>query len=189
MLNRLRTRGRPAPAPRDETPTEPTPVFTALRLFSAELVLSSGINATLQYLRSRSPRPARPGALDPAARRVGRTGAWAPLVLGGLGCAAQATFAFRPSQRALLATRVLNGLILGVGAAGAAEEIRAAVRSQSSPTVAPFLFGYTGLLGFLLDRQESVVAEEEAALTRRTRLLDRLIPERRTRIERIVVHV
>jgi hypothetical protein len=200
MMERLRKLTRLTRTPPGDDPPEPAPAFKALRLFSAELLLSTGANATLHYLRARS-GPAHPAdgdgsappwtaeAVAPHSRARPGPGAWAPLVLGSLGCAAQATLALRPSDRALLATRVLGGLILGVGAAGAADALRASIRGEAPFTFAPLLFGYTGLIGFLLDRQETAVAEEEEALTRRSRILDRLVPERRTRIERIVVHV
>lgn len=201
MLERIRTLSRGARGTQEEDPVESTPIFTALRVFSAQMLLSTGVNATLHYLRARSSRPAsahpgngqearwRTAASAPDRSRDPGGGAWAPAVLGSLGCAAQATLALRASDRALLATRVLNGLVLGVGVAGAAQSLRVSIKGEAPFTFAPLLFGYAGLFGFLVDRQEHAVAEDEAALVRRSRILDRLIPERRTRIDRIVVHV
>jgi hypothetical protein len=171
-------------------------VFTSLRLFSAKLVLSTAVNATLHYLRPPAAPPAReahhaaPGHREPPRPHRGpNLAAWVPLLVGSATVATQVRHSLQPSRNTELATRVLSGVVLGLGAAGTAAKLRGAVRGDEPFSFAPLLFGYSGLIHFLLDRQEAEVAMEKAELERRARLVERLVPRRRTRIDRIVVHV
>jgi len=163
------------------------PVFTALRLFSAELLVSSGMNATLQYLRDRR---GRPGAGDVVERDVvGAAAAWIPAVLGAAASTAQARLALDPESGRTSAVTLLNGAVVGLGFAAAADAALAAARGERRFTFGTLLFGYSGILGFLLDRQETRVAEAETALDRRARIVERWVPRRRTKVDKIIVHV
>jgi hypothetical protein len=199
MLDRLRELGIFHRDSEEEPPeTASGRVFTALHLFSADLLLLTGANATLHFLRSRSAAEATRGAateydLDHdrfrTPSRLPGAAAWAPLLIGTLGSAVQTVHALQPSERTDLAARTLSGVALGLGLVGAANRAAAAVRGDEPFSIAPLLFGYAGLLGFLVDRQENKVAEEEADLERRASIIERFVPRRRTKIERIVVHV
>jgi hypothetical protein len=170
----------------DEAPAS-APVFGALRLFSAELMVSSGMNATLQYLRDR--RSWRGAGSVVQRDVVGVAAAWIPALLGAAASTAQARLALDPQSGAKTAVTLLNGAVVGIGIAAAADTALAAARGQRRFNLAPLLFGYSGVLGFLLDRQETLVAEQEAALDRRARIVERWVPRRRTKLDKIIVHV
>ena len=53
----------------------------------------------------------------------------------------------------------------------------------------PLTFGATACLGLLLEREEESERDERARLRRRARVVERLVPRRRSRLDRIVVHV
>lgn len=165
--------------------------FRTLRLFLAELLLTAGVQASVEYLRERSADPGenstpaspRAAAIASVALRV------APAVLGPLAAAAQANHALGPSDRSRNLTRILNGAVIGAGAAGLTAEVLRSARGERPFSFAPLLFGYGGVLGVLLDHEESAVEEETEQLRRRARLIERWVPRRRTRVEKIVVHV
>lgn len=191
-LRRLRSSDR-GPEPEEEVP-ETSPVFTALRLFSAELILSSGANATLHYLRgrNRAAGDARAGSLPARARGRDWTStiaALVPLALGAAASAAQVRLALDPTPSRQTASTLLSGAVVGLGLASAADTAASAARGRTQFSLTPLLFGYAGVLGFLLDRQEAHVADEEHQLERRARIVERFVPKRRTKVERIVVHV
>jgi hypothetical protein len=192
MIQRLRSSLFAREADPEDEPEETTPVFTNLRLFSANLLLSSGANATLYYLRSRNRRTAYaaggPGAAT-AKSWSASLAAMVPFALGAAASTAQARHAVDPSPGRHTASTLLTGAVVGLGLAGAADAAMSAARGEKQFSLAPLLFGYAGLLGFLLDRQESVVAEEEEQLERRARIVERFVPKRKTRVDRIVVHV
>jgi hypothetical protein len=199
MMDRLRNLGILS---RDSEETDESSgsgaAFSALRLFSAEMSFLTGVNTTLHYLRARSPRSEADrvelrewdSTQHPdAEHQLPLAAVWAPLLVGSFAGAVQAAQAFRPADETHLLARVLNGIVLGLGAAGMAGSIAAAARGEQRLSLAPLMFGYTGLLGFLVDRQERMVAEEEAQLERRASIVERLVPRRRTRLEKVVVHV
>jgi hypothetical protein len=166
--------------------------FRSLRLFLAEFLLTAGVQATVELLRERSDasrgdpthrRPQEPDSSVTLALEL------APAVLGPIAAAAQATHALGPSDRSRTLTRVLNGAVIGVGAAGLTDTVLRAARGERRFSFAPLLFGYIGVLGVLLDREESAVEEEAEQLRRRASLIERWVPKRRSRVERIVVHV
>lgn len=128
----------------------------------------------------------------------------APLVAAPLAGAAHALEAARPGRRAGRAARVLDGVVVGVAAAAAAAGVYGALTARRDPrwyrrgrgrrnavldAVAPLAVGATGVLGLVLEREAREEAERRRRLEQRARLLDRLIPRRRAKIDRIVVHV
>ena len=62
-------------------------------------------------------------------------------------------------------------------------------RSRQRPSLAPLLLTAAGLLAMALDRQEHRLAAERTRLEQRARIVERLVPRRRARLDRIVVHV
>jgi len=188
MLERLRRlRIHESDHEEADEPAEFAPVFTALRLFSAKLLVSSGMNATLQYLRDRRSWRGAGSVVD--RDLVGAAAAWIPAVLGAAASTAQARLILDPESGQQTAVTLLNGAVLGLGFAAAADTTLAAARGERRFTLAPLLFGYSGMLGFLLERQETRVADEEAALDRRARIVERWVPRRRTKVDKIIVHV
>jgi hypothetical protein len=124
---------------------------------------------------------------------------WAPLVAAPLAGAAHAARAVWPSHTTRVVTQVANGLALGVGVAGIASSMYAAASRQEEeemaglserlPSLAPLAFAAVGLLGMLLDREEEEIDETQETLERRARVVERLVPKRKAKLDRIVVHV
>jgi hypothetical protein len=163
--------------------------FRTLRFFTAELLVTAGLQASLRFLRERSTPPKEFGVEEPDTSVTRSVLELAPVVLGPAAAAAQALRAVHPSERAETATRLFDALVIGVGAAGVLESLSRAVRGDGSFSFNPLLFGYIGVLGLLLDREETELREETEQLRRRASLVERWLPKRRTRIQRIVVHV
>lgn len=101
---------------------------------------------------------------------------WAPLVAAPLAGAAQAARALWPTPTTRMISKLVNGVALGVGAAGLASSVNDALKDRaydadgqpslldSMPSLAPLAFGAVGLLGLLLDSEE-----EEAQPRKRPR--------------------
>lgn len=128
----------------------------------------------------------------------------APLVVAPLAGAAHAAEAVRPVPRTRRLARWLDGFAVGAAAVAAAAGAFSTARWSRDPrwyrrgrttrlslldAVAPLAFGATGALGLLLEREEREEAKRRHRLARRARLMDRLLPRRRAKIDRIVVHV
>jgi hypothetical protein len=61
--------------------------------------------------------------------------------------------------------------------------------SARIPSLAPLAFAAVGVLGMLLDREEEEIDEARDSLERRARVVERLVPKRKAKLDRIVVHV
>lgn len=195
-------RDRPAPKRRTSDPDEPLHgdeddvVFDSLHWLAAGLFLAAGTEAGLGERRG-DHRP------DDAVR-------WGPLIAAPLAGGAHAARALFPGTATRIAAQVLNGVAVVVGAAGVAGAVHAAMREEPGdrafdsrtrvrerlPSFAPLTFAIAGLLGVLLDRDERTVAEEREQIRaelrrtrRRARVLDRLVPERKPRFDRVVLHI
>lgn len=66
-----------------------------------------------------------------------------------------------------------------------------ALRDHFSPAWATAVgaLAAAGALGLLLKRQERAAAREQERLARRAAIVERLVPKRRARVDRIVIHV
>lgn len=173
-----------AEAEADTTPLAP------LRALTAQLLLVTAAQSALEALGRRSanaPEPEPP--LDYTVRRPGTGPAevWGPALIGPLAAAAHLTRMTRSDDAVEGATRVLDtaAVVLGIGAA-----VTAILRGDGGRASAgPLGLASAGLLGLLLDRQERSVVEERRRLARRAAVVDRLVPRRRQKLDRIVVHV
>jgi hypothetical protein len=163
--------------------------FTGLHMLVAGLFLASGAETALGERRGEF--------RDPDALR------WAPLAAAPLAAAAHVVRAMAPGRATRVTSQIMNGVAVAVGAAGLAGSIVSAITSEPGglfrrrsrtvreriPSFAPLAFGVTGVLGALLERRE----QEEAALLdrleHRARIVERLTPRRRAKLDRIVVHV
>ncbi len=196
MIERLREMGLlpTSDEPEEEEGTDETR-FHALRLLTAELFLATGVNATLQYLRERSRSADASSSAteldsgDSVGNGRSRVAGLAPALLAPVAGVAQLVHTFRPSDASRNATRVLNGAALALGAAGLVDSIRASTRGEEQFSLAPLLLSYVGLLAYFVERQEAQVAEEREELEHRARIVERLVPRRRPKLDRIVVHV
>ena len=121
---------------------------------------------------------------------------WAPLVAAPVASALHAARALWPSRATRMMSQVADGLAIGVGVAGIASSLYSAVQddeevenSAALPSLAPLAFAAVGVLGMLLDREEEEIDEERESLERRASLVERFVPQRKARVDRIVVHI
>ena len=147
---------------------------------AAQLLLATGAGATIEQLSSAlqesGDSPAPPGL------------AWAPAIVSALAATASLEHARRPTERSETAVRFLNSATIGFGAALFAFD--AFVNRGHPPRrIAPLAFASAGALALLLDRAERDVEDTERDLERRARVVERLVPQRKPKLDRIVVHV
>jgi hypothetical protein len=121
---------------------------------------------------------------------------WAPLVAAPVAGAVHAARALWPGRATRVLSQVADGLAIGVGVAGIASSLYSAVQddevtdaSARIPSLAPLAFAAVGVLGMLLDREEEEIDEARDSLERRARVVERLVPKRKAKLDRIVVHV
>lgn len=183
MLSQIREFGERFLDHSDEPNERKDSGFTTLRFLAAQLLLVSGADATLeQVARSRS-APADAGGAPPRAL------VWGPAILAPLAAAAHVAHALERSDSTTAATRVLNAAVLSLGVANLAESLYSARRRPGAPSLSPLLLASAGLLGFALDRQERSTDEERRRLERRAAIVERVVPKRRPKLDRVVVHV
>jgi hypothetical protein len=169
--------------------------FDSLHWLAAGLFLAAGTEAGLGERRGDV-------RTDHAVR-------WGPLIAAPLAGGAHAARALFRGRATGIATRVLNGVAFVVGAAGVAGALHAARDEAAAsgfepraslprrlPSFAPLTFAIAGLVGVLIDREEAIAADRMAELreqveaaVQRARLVDRLVPKRKPRLDRIVLHV
>jgi hypothetical protein len=162
-------------------PGEPLISVTHLRAAAAQLLLATGAAATL----GRTPPPERDAA---PGERYSRPIAWAPLVVATVAAAVQIRHARTPSAETARMLRLLNAAAVAVGGTLLAYDILDGSRRRA---------GNLGSLGFLsasmltiaLDRHEQAALAAERELRRRAEVVERFVPRRRPKLDRIVVHV
>lgn len=189
MSPRFRDLVSPA-LPRDPAPAEgpPAPELAPLRLLAAPMLLLTGVEATRDSLSGARGVAAEAGGRERWPARASLAAVWAPALVAPLAAAAQVAHLSRPSAAVSAASRLLNAAVVGAGAAALAGAL-AGDRGRRAPSLAPLGLAAAGLLGLLLDRQARRIAEERERLEKRARVVERLVPRRRARVERIVVHV
>jgi hypothetical protein len=163
--------------------------FASLHLLVAGLYAASGAETALGERRGEYH--------DPEALR------WGPLAAAPIAAAAHVARALAPGRATRIASQIVNGMAVAVGAAGLASSVVSALLAEDRglfgrrrrtvreriPSLAPLAFGITGLLGAILDREERQEAQLRERMERRGRVVERLTPKRRARVDRIVVHV
>lgn len=171
----------------------PTPVgFKGLRLLSANLLLLTGIDAALDAFGRDGGADGPPwphGSAGPGWLAPGTVAALAPSLLAPLAAAVQARHGAHPSPATTTATRVMSAAVIGAGVAALVGSITRARREGRTPSLTPLALASAGLLGLIVEREERLVAEERRQLQRRAQIVQRLVPRRRAKVDRIVVHV
>lgn len=195
MKESLRTlRSRiPVLSDADEEPDPPEPTFGSLRALAAQLLLVTGVGATLDALaharREQVRVDQRP--LDYLARPTPRAtyaAVWGPSLIAPLAATAHLTHLARPSDSTTRATRLLDAAVIGMGVATLARDLLVR-RGSPRPSLSPLALASAGLLGLAIDRQERAAQEERRRLERRASVVERLVPRRRPKLDRVVVHV
>lgn len=185
---------RPGPPP--ETANDDDIAFSGLHWAAAGLFLAMSAEAAAHQ---------RLDGLDGTRRSAWNAAGRAPVVVGPLAGAAHAVRAIRPERRARVAIRILDALAIAaaVAAMGAGAYTALADREQASrrwgrrrarrviahEVVAPLAFGATATLGLLLDREEQAERAARRRLESKASLVERLVPRRRPKLDRIVLHV
>jgi hypothetical protein len=125
---------------------------------------------------------------------------WAPMVTGPLAAAAHAARAMHPTHTTRLITNIADGIAIGVGAAGLASNLYHVANEEHEPaelrtwqdqlpSFGPVAFAAIGVLGMMLLEEEEETGQREDALEKRARLIERFVPQRKAKVDRIVVHV
>lgn len=161
----------------------------ALQMLTAKLLFFTGLGTALEALQHGAPWSERDDGWPHRHTLEARPITWAPAVLGAAAATAHAVHAFTSTERTRLATRTFDVAVVAVGLLGLAETLAAARRDRALPDVASVSLASAGLLGLLIDRSEAQHVEELRRLARRANVVARLVPRRRARLDRIVVHV
>ena len=152
-----------------------------LRAVTAQLLCATGAAAALAHIdssfRSNGGRETVPRPL-----------AWAPLVVAPVAAAAQLEHARQPRPRSADALRLLDGAVIALGGVlFLADLIRS--KTVNARNVGALAFASVGLLGLLLERHQEKMERTERRLRLRADVVERLVPRRRPRLDRVVVHV
>jgi hypothetical protein len=176
MLERLnRVRNAVEARLADSGPSLPRP--TPLRTAAAQLLVATSAAAALTRFA---------GGSSESRRAMPVT--WAPLAVGVVAAAAHLRHLREPSPESASATRLLDGASIAVGATLVAFDLlRSDHRGPGS--LAALAFASAGVLGIVIDRHETQLELAEHELRRRADLVERLVPRRKARLDRIVVHV
>lgn len=163
-----------------------------LQMLTAELLLFTGLGTVTEAMRDDGRSDPDPYASESGSRRSMsrmRPVDWGPAVLAGAAAIAHAVHAFTPGERTRLATRTFDVAVVGVGLLSLADRLAGARRGGTMPSPGPLSLASAGLLGVLVDRTETRHDAERQRLEKRSRVVERLVPQRRPRLDRIVVHV
>ncbi len=181
--------------------------FPALHWMTAALFLAAGAEAALLAQNERTPAGVGPRSARAALAELATTlrdpAVAAPLLAAPLAGAAHAARVLSPTPRARQISRLLDGVAAGVAVAGAARvAYNALARGEGGRTgaqprprprlagaVAPLTFGATALLGLILEREEERERRELQRLRLRASVVERLVPRRKPRLDRIVLHI
>lgn len=188
MLEKLRKR-LPARWTDDDQEESPGwPHLDSLRLLAAELLLVTGVGATIDVLtRAKAAQRDRIPGL-PSTSDVPLAAVWGPALVAPLAAVAHLRLASGESPEAARASRFLDSAVIGLGLAELATSATG-FRSERTPSLVPLALASAGLLGLVITRREREVEHEQRQLARRARIVERLVPRRRPRLDRIVVHV
>lgn len=192
MLERMReyTDRMRGEAPEDDN--HPSAEFKGLRMLAANMLLLASVDITLDSLgqAKKQARPPYPhGSPGPERGALSTAVGWLPAVLAPLAAAAHVKHAVDPTVPSATVTRVLNAAAVGAGVAGLVDAFVTARRNRSVPSLSPLALASAGVLGLIVEREERDVRELRRRLERRAELMDRFVPRRRGRLDRIVVHI
>jgi hypothetical protein len=155
--------------------------LNSMRAATAQLLLTTAVVAAIERLGDS-------GADDEDGHMLPRTLGLAPLLVGSLTAAAQLEHVRRPREQTSAALKILNGASVALGGALLAYDM--IVSGGRAPRqLGPLAFASAGLLGMALERQEAQIQENERTLRRRAKVVERLVPPRKPKLDRVVVHV
>lgn len=181
-MQRLREQARAAFSGRRNGDAPPPAPTRTVEYAAAEILLLGGLGVAAALI-------GRGRHVQPLSQRPPMRPLAAGAALFGLGAAAaHAIHAWSGEPRARSASRLFDVAAVTAGLLGAVEEGR-----RGRPTGGPALAGLTlasaAVLGMLVDTAGRAAAADRERLQRRADLVERLVPRRRARLDRIVVHV
>lgn len=153
---------------------EPDGGFDPLQFAAAQLLLAAAADTFISA--GRTPR----GAALPV--RV-------PTLIAPIAALAHIAHMVRPSHESATATRVLDTAVVAAGTAGALAGLLTGGHRGGKRTVATLALASAGLLGLAVDAHQRADTEARRRLERRASIVERLVPERRPRLDHVVVHV
>lgn len=169
--------------------------FRALQLLTAQMLLVTGADAALSAIRrtggdgAPTPHPLSPDSDWQGLSTQSFATTWAPTLLAPAAAAAHLRHSTDPSPTTALATRILDAAVIGAGVAAMAGSLLAPRARRVGPALGPLALASAGVLGLMLNRQQRATAAELEQLRRRASVVERLVPRRRARLDRVVVHV
>jgi hypothetical protein len=172
----------------EDEPDEPLRL-DSLRLLAAEMLLVTGIGATMDVLtRAREAQKDRiPGIRMRSDLPLAAI--WGPALVAPVAAAAHLRLARGPAPDTERASRVLDAAVIGLGVAELATSALGLQSRRRTPSLIPLALASAGLLGLVVTHRENVAEREQQRLEKRARIVERLVPQRRARLDRIVVHV
>jgi hypothetical protein len=172
-----------------EDDDDPETGLDPLRVVAAEMLLVTGIGATLDVLaRARDSQrdriPGQSGSGD-----VPLAAVWGPALIAPVAAAAHLRQSTGPSQQASRASRFLDSAVVLMGVAELATSLTGFQARKRTPSLVPLALASAGLLGLIVAHRERASTEEKRRLEKRARIVERLVPQRRPKLDRIVLHV
>ncbi len=153
--------------------------LTTLRAAAAQLLLATSAEVALEWFWGHRE--------DDAPESANSIIALAPLLIAPLTAAAHLEHSRNPRENTALALNILNATSVVVG--GAMTFLGLFDSPRSGPRVAPLTLASAGLIGLALDAEERMLEHERRELRRRAHMVERLVPKRKPRLDRVVVHV
>jgi hypothetical protein len=163
--------------------------FDPLRLVAAEMLLVTGVGATLDVLArvrdsQRDRIPGQSGSGD-----VPLAAVWGPSLIAPVAAAAHLRQSTGASEQASRASRFLDSAVVLMGIAELATSLTGLQARKRTPSLVPLALASAGLLGLMVAHRERTTADEQRRLEKRARVVERLVPRRRPKLDRIVLHV
>lgn len=153
--------------------SHPSTPLVRLRAALAELFLATGAGATLEHMGDDD------GRLSSLAI--------APALIGPVAALAHLEHSRRQSENTANAVRLLDAAAVAFGTGLFLVDLFSGDRE--TPRFAPLAFASAGMLGISLERREEEVLDQERHLRQRAAVVERLVPRRKPKLDRIVVHV
>lgn len=150
-----------------------------LRTAAAQLLMTAGMGAAMEFVGR--DEYGREAPLPPAL-------GLAPALIAPLAAVAQLERARRPGVRTAAAATLLGSAAIAAGGALVLGDLITS-RGRGVRRIAPLAFASAGVLTLCLERQEREIRQVEHTLRRRADVVERLVPARRAKVDRIVVHV
>lgn len=152
-----------------------------LRFASAQLIVATGAATALELMaQGRASSSVESTDVPPIA--------WVPAILAPLAAVSAMIHATSPTDRSAGALRFFNSAAVVVGGTLLVSDMASSGKLSIRRLGALGLVA-AGVMGYALDRHEQESENAERALRRRAAIVERLVPRRKAKLDRVVVHV